>query len=163
MSAADAAAQRVSAEHPSLRVNTQVMPGDRLDELRRFSRADNVLVVGTGERHGPRGRYHWSLGARLAASAQGAVAVIPGLPDDTRSTVAVGIDGTEVSFKAARFAAREARRLKQELIVVHAWLDPVVAMPDIRLDRMSPSHRFSPRTRPTSHSKMPSDPLPCSW
>lgn len=132
--AADAMAQRVADEYPGLRVNTHIMAGARLEELRRRTRPDTLVVVGTGERKGPRGRYHWSLGARLAASAHGAVAVIPGLPEASRSVVAVGVDGSEVSFKAARFAAREARRLHQELVVVHAWLDPVVSVPDIRLD-----------------------------
>jgi nucleotide-binding universal stress UspA family protein len=126
--AADERARRVSDEHPGLRVNTHIMAGDRLEELRRFSRPDNVVVVGTGQRSGPRARYHWSLGARLAATARGAVAVIPALPEEGRSTVVVGVDGSEVSLKAARFAAREARRLGNELIVVHSWLDPLVSV-----------------------------------
>jgi len=48
--------------------------------------------------------------------------------------VVVGIDGSEVSMKAARFAAREARRLQQELLVVHSWLDPMMAVSDIRAE-----------------------------
>lgn len=126
--AADERAQRVSDEYPRLRVNTHIMAGDRFEELRRFSRPDNLIVVGTGERTGPRSRFHWSLGARLAATAHGAVAVIPSLPDESRRTVVVGIDGSEVSLKAARFAAREARRLGHELVVVHGWLDPLVTV-----------------------------------
>lgn len=132
--AADAKAQGVCDLHPGLRISTHIMAGDRLEELRRLGRPDTLIVVGTGARRGPRGRFHWSLGARLAATARGAVAVVPGLPEESRSTVVVGVDGTDVSFKAARFAAREARRLSHELIVVHAWLDPLVAVPDIQLD-----------------------------
>lgn len=126
--AADDRARRISDEHPGLRVNTHIMAGDRLEELRRFSRPDNLIVVGTSERTGPRARFHWSLGARLAATARGAVAVIPSLPDESRTAVVVGIDGSEVSLKAARFAAREARRLGHELVVVHGWLDPLVTV-----------------------------------
>lgn len=132
--AADQQAQRLSDQYPGLRVNTHIIAGDRLEELRRFSRPDSLLVLGTGVRRGPRSRYHWSLGARLAATARGAVAIIPELPDDSRSTVVVGVDGSEVSLKAARFAAREARRLDHELVVVHGWLDPLVAVSDMRME-----------------------------
>lgn len=131
---ADEQAQRLSDQHSGLRVNTHILAGDRLEELRRFSRPDNLLVVGTGVRRGPRSRYHWSLGARLAATARGAVAIIPDLPDDARSTVVVGVDGSEVSLKAARYAAHEARRLGDELVVVHGWLDPLIAVSDMRME-----------------------------
>ncbi|WP_431218940.1 universal stress protein [Leifsonia xyli] len=103
---ADREAERLSADHPGLRVYTHVMAGGRLDELRGFSRPDNLVVVGTGQRTGLRSRYHWSLGARLAAGVRGALAVIPALPEQNRSRVVVGIDGSEVALKAARFAAR---------------------------------------------------------
>jgi nucleotide-binding universal stress UspA family protein len=136
--AADAEARRVS-DADGLRVSTHVMAGERLDELQRFSRADNLIVVGTGRRHWPRVRYDWSLGARLAAHARGAVAVIPALPEPGRSAVVVGVDGSEVSLKAARFAAREARRLGGELRLVHAWLDPLVGIPEVQ----KPDGRFT--------------------
>ena len=131
---ADEQARRLSDQHPGLRVNTHVVAGDRLEELRRFSRPENLVVVGTGVRRGPRSRYHWSIGARLAATARGAVAIIPDLPDGARSTVVVGVDGSEVSLKAARYAAREARRLGQDLVVVHGWLDPLIAVSDMRME-----------------------------
>ncbi|MGH1548788.1 universal stress protein [Leifsonia poae] len=110
------------------------MAGGRLDELRSFSRPDNLVVVGTGRRTGLRTRYHWSLGARLAGCVHGALAVVPSLPEGDRTMVVVGIDGSEVSMKAARFAAREARRLEQGLLVVHSWLDPMIAVSDIRVE-----------------------------
>ncbi|WP_426625243.1 universal stress protein [Leifsonia sp. McL0607] len=137
--AADAEAQSVSAANGGLRISTHVMAGDRRDELRRFSRADNLVVVGTGRRHWPRVRYDWSLGAQLAAVARGAVAVIPELPAPDRTTAVVGVDGSEVSLKAARFAAREARRLGGDLRIVHAWLEPLVGLPGIQ----QPDGRFT--------------------
>ncbi|QNE36974.1 universal stress protein [Leifsonia shinshuensis] len=137
--AADAEAQRVTDANGGLRVSTHVMAGERLDELQRFSRADNLLVVGTGRRHWPHVRYDWSLGSRLAARARGAVAVIPALPEPTHTAVVVGVDGSEVSLKAARFAAREARRLGGRLRLVHAWLDPLVGIPEVQ----QPDGRFT--------------------
>lgn len=137
--AADAAAQRVSDANGGLRISTHVMAGLRLDELLRFSRADNLVVVGTGRRHWPHVRYDWSLGSRLAAHARGAAAIVPGLPETGRTTVVVGVDGSEVSLKAARFASREARRLGGELRLVHAWLDPLVGIPEVQ----QPDHRFT--------------------
>lgn len=132
--AVDAAAERLSEQHPRLRIRTEVVEGDRLRELQRRSQPDNLIVLGTGRRHGLSLRYGWSLGARLAAIAHGAVAVIPELTGEERSGVVVGVDGSEVALKAARFAAREARRLGQELIVVHAWLEPMVNVPDVRME-----------------------------
>jgi nucleotide-binding universal stress UspA family protein len=143
---ADEEAQRLADRYPGLRVSTHIMAGDRLEQLRSFSRPDNLVVVGTGQRSGPRSRYGWSLGARLAATAHGAVAVVPGMPEPNRSTVVVGVDGSETSMKAARFAAREARRLGHELLVVHAWLDPMATVSDLRaegslLEAMEVEHR----------------------
>ncbi|WP_434318480.1 universal stress protein [Leifsonia sp. P73] len=137
--AADAEAQRVSDANGGLRVSTHVMAGLRLDELQRFSRTDNLIVVGTGRRHWPHVRYDWSLGARLAAHARGAVAIVPEPPGAGRTTVVVGVDGSDVSLKAARFAAREARRLGGELRLVHAWLDPLVGIPEVQ----QPDGRFA--------------------
>jgi nucleotide-binding universal stress UspA family protein len=136
--AADAEAQRVSEANGGLRISTHVMAGDRRDELRRFSRPDNLIVVGTGRRHWPHVRYDWSLGAQLAPFAIGALAVVPELPEAGRTAVVVGVDGSEVSLKAARFAAREARRLGGELRIVHAWLEPLVGLPEVQ----QPDGRF---------------------
>ncbi|GIT81767.1 hypothetical protein LLS1_34360 [Leifsonia sp. LS1] len=132
--AADAEAKRVMAEHRGLRISTHVLAGDRVAELRRFTRPDTLTVVGTGRRTRPHSRYRWSIGARLAAVADGAVAVVPGLPAEDRSAVVVGVDGSDVSMKAARFAAREARRLRGELRLVHAWAEPVVASRPLGID-----------------------------
>ncbi|MEY9951601.1 universal stress protein [Leifsonia sp. EB34] len=137
--AADTKAERVSEANGGLRITTHVMVADRRDELRSFSRADNLVVVGTGRRHWPLVRYDWSLGAQLAARARGALAVIPALPGLDLRTVVVGVDGSEVSLKAARFAAREARRLGGELRLVHAWLEPLVGIPEVQ----QPDGRFT--------------------
>lgn len=137
--AADAKAQRVSDANGLLSISTHVMAGDRREELRRFTRPDNLVVVGTGERHWPLARYDWSLGAQLAAVVIGALAIIPALPELERTTVVVGVDGSEVSLKAARFAAREARRLGGGLRIVHAWLEPLVGIPEVQ----QPDGRFA--------------------
>ncbi|MFF1635309.1 universal stress protein [Leifsonia sp. NPDC058248] len=126
----DAEAQRIIDEHPHLHLNTHVVAGNPLDQLSMFSRADNLIAVGTDQRRGLRLRYRWSLGARLAGSAPGAVVIIPDT-DGLRSGVVVGVDGSEVSLKAARVAANEAMRLGEELHIVHAWLEPMVDVPDL--------------------------------
>lgn len=143
--AADARAERAAAARPGLRISTHIMAGDRLEELRRFSRTDTLVVVGTSRRTWPHARYRWSIGAKLAAVASGAVAVIPEIPEG-RSTVVAGIDGSEVSMKAARFAAREARRLGASLRLVHAWAEPAIAARGMAadavfLDQIRDEHR----------------------
>lgn len=131
---AETEAERLRAQYSELEVNAVIGVGDRLEQLLRFSSPDNVLAVGTRRRRRPHFRYQWSLGARLAAAARGAVAIVPEVAGPQGTDVVVGIDGTDVSMKAARFAAREARRLKQPLVVVHAWLDPIVSYADLQLE-----------------------------
>lgn len=126
----DAAAQRLNGPRPHLVINTRTLAGDPLDELLAASREDNLVVVGTRERRGLQFRYHWSLGAKLAGAAHGPVAIIPPL-EAGRSGVVVGVDGSEVSLKAARVAAIEAQRRHEALHIVHAWLEPMVDVPDL--------------------------------
>jgi nucleotide-binding universal stress UspA family protein len=44
--------------------------------------------------------------------------------DESAGRVVVGIDGSEISFVALRWAAREAARRQAPLDVVHAWMPP---------------------------------------
>ena len=48
---------------------------------------------------------------------------------DDMTAVIVGIDGSDPSIDALRFAATEARLRQVPLRVVHAWMVPVVGLP----------------------------------
>lgn len=118
-------AERVRAEHPDLQVQTEFVRGDPIGELRRRTGAGRLVVVGTHRREGSKLRFEWSVGARLAASARGPVAIIPEDDDAARASVVVGVDGSAASDAAVRFAAEYAYRTRQPLRVIHAWQEPV--------------------------------------
>jgi nucleotide-binding universal stress UspA family protein len=128
----DSLVDDLGASHPGAVSRSELLVGDPLGVLTQQSRPGTLLVVGTRHRVGPRVRYGWSLGARLATAAAGAVAVIPVEEADAaraRSGIVVGVDGSEVGRLALAFAAEEAARLRQPLTVVHCWVAPLSEQP----------------------------------
>jgi len=119
-------AERVSAKHPALTVHSELLSGDPITKLREQSSADTLVVVGTHRRRGSTLRYEWSMGARLAGSARGPIAIVPEDDDTPRTGIVVGVDGSATSNAAVEFAAIEAERTGQELQAVHAWQEPLV-------------------------------------
>jgi nucleotide-binding universal stress UspA family protein len=122
----DTSAAAIVRDRPGVRVRTEVVQGDVVDRLRRFSDPSNLLVVG-GERPDHPG-HGWTIGGRLAGSLDGPLTVIP--EDEgsvrSRSTVVVGVDGSPPSFDAAVFAGREAEKRGEPLHIVHVWREPEV-------------------------------------
>ncbi|WP_194410993.1 universal stress protein [Microbacterium cremeum] len=109
------------ARAAGLDVTVRLARGRPLEQLLEISRDADLLVIGSdysGERHararGPRG-------IRVSAGAHCPVAVIPDMDLDDRSGVVVGVDGSEVSEHAIRFAAQEADRTHEPLTAVAAW------------------------------------------
>lgn len=140
--ALEGAAERLRAAHPDIAVETEFVRGDPIGELRRLSGAGRLIVVGTHRREGSKLRFEWSVGARLAASARGPVAIIPEDYGAARAGVVVGVDGSAASDAAVSFAARHAHRTRQPLRVMHAWQEPVLWQgPDIP-DGGPPSEEF---------------------
>ncbi|MEY9952498.1 universal stress protein [Leifsonia sp. EB34] len=128
----DTRVEELAASRPGLVSGAHLLVGDPLDLLSGQARADTLVVVGTRHRVGPRVRYGWSLGARLATAAAGPVAVVPvEEPEaaEARTGVVVGVDGSEVGRLALRFAAREAEDLRQPLTIVHCWVAPLSEQP----------------------------------
>jgi nucleotide-binding universal stress UspA family protein len=139
-------AERVSANHPALTVRSELLSGDPIIELRTRSGADTLVVVGTHRRRGSTLRYEWSMGARLAGSARGPIAIIPEDGDTPRTGIVAGVDGSATSNAAVEFAAVEAERTGQELLALHAWQEPLVwrdtALPDHEfLSSLEESHQ----------------------
>lgn len=132
----DAEVGRIAAELPDARITGEMVLGDAAEELRRYATPKRVVAVGTTPRHGSEGRYRWSVGSRLAASADGPIAIIPQATETTHAGVVVGVDGTDSSAAAILFAAAEVQRSGQTLYMVHAWMEPPqwedVYMPDNR-------------------------------
>ena len=140
------AVDRVSARYPALSVHADLRSGDPITELRALSGTDTLVVVGTHRRRGSTLRYEWSMGARLAGSAHGPIAIIPESDSKHHSGIVVGVDGSAASNAAVDFAAAEADRTGQELHAIHAWQEPLVwrdtTEPDARfLQTLESSHR----------------------
>jgi nucleotide-binding universal stress UspA family protein len=121
-----AEAARIRQELPGRRVTSEIIIGDTLNALRRYTDPTTLLVVGTHKRDFPHRRFAWSLGSRLAASALGPVAIIPHQVDGVRSGIVAGVDGSETSLRAALFAADEAQLRGVPLHLVHAWMEPAI-------------------------------------
>ena len=111
------------AEYPHVHIESELLRGDPLRTLLSFTAPDHLVVVGTHRRDKPFFTFGWSLGARLAAEAQGPIAVIPeeAAPRLKRHGVVVAVDGSSTSRQAAFFAGREATRAGQNLTIMHAW------------------------------------------
>ena len=139
-------ADRVSAKYPDLAVHADLRSGDPITELRALSETNTIVVVGTHRRRGSTLRYEWSMGARLAGSARGPIAIIPERDSTRHEGVVVGVDGSAASNAAVDFAATEADRTGQELHAIHAWQEPLVwrdtTEPDARsLQTLENTHR----------------------
>ncbi|MDJ0338514.1 universal stress protein [Cryobacterium sp. PH31-O1] len=139
-------ADRVSAKYPTRTVHADLRSGDPITELRALSGTDTLVVVGTHRRRGSTLRYEWSMGARLAGSANGPIAIIPESDNKHHSGIVVGVDGSTASNAAVEFAAAEADISGQELHAIHAWQEPLVwrdtTEPDARfLQTLETSHR----------------------
>ena len=139
-------ADRVSAQYPTLTVHADLRSGDPITELRALSATGTLVVVGTHRRRGSTLRYEWSMGARLAGTANGPIAIIPESDDTHHTGIVVGVDGSAASNAAVDFAAAEADRTGQELHAIHAWQEPLVwrdtSEPDGRfLQTLENSHR----------------------
>nr|WP_277816671.1 universal stress protein [Microbacterium aquimaris] len=86
------------------------------DHLLDESTRSDLLVLGAE----PDDR-HRALLIRLAASARCPIVVVPDLDLTVRAGVVVGIDGSDVSVPAMRFAADEAAATDEPLIAAGAW------------------------------------------
>lgn len=104
-----------------LTVEVRAQAGNPVNVLIDASKDAAVLVIGSdylGPGHGPARGSH---GVRIAAAAHSPVIVVPDTDAGNRSGVVVGVDGSEVSEAATRFAAQEADRLGERLIAVTVW------------------------------------------
>lgn len=120
------AAERVRKTAPECHVTIAAARGPVVDTLLDYVNDDWVLAVGAVGRASDRSRSSRSVGARLAAAALGPVAVVPDRGGGEGAGVVVGADGSSAGDAAVAFAAAEAARLGEPLIIVHAWAEPVM-------------------------------------
>lgn len=125
--ALDDLAATLQRDHAGVRFTAELLHGDPVEQLERRGLDGSVLVVGTDTRDDHPGRFEGSLGMRLTQ--RGAVTVVV-VPIDARHGApgfVVGLDGSRASLAALEFAAAEADRRSEPLLVVRSWqLEPVV-------------------------------------
>lgn len=136
-------AARVRQASPGLQVEVEVAYGHPVRYLSDLSKDAALVVVGS-DRLGPlRGAMFGTLGLQIASSVHSPLAVIPVIEAAPEPRVVVGIDGSEQSLRAARFAAAEARRRGDRLEVVSVWSMPVLWMADYYATAAMPPQDFS--------------------
>ncbi|MCC9053226.1 MULTISPECIES: universal stress protein [Microbacterium] len=117
----DAHAERIRAEAPSVPVSVRAEAGNPVHVLIEASTRSALLVIGSDYRGPGDGPARGAHGVRIAAGAACPVVVVPDFDTSGRSGVVVGIDGSDASEHALRFAAAEADRLGEPLVAVSVW------------------------------------------
>lgn len=112
-------ADRLRQEHPDKTIHSELVQGDIATALAAFSGPSTLVAVGTRNSTLRKARRSWSVGAKVAGTAGGPVAVIPRSNSRDARSIVVGVDDPEEA--ALLFAAEEARRTRAPLRPVRAW------------------------------------------
>jgi nucleotide-binding universal stress UspA family protein len=101
-------------------IRTRVLHGSPWWELAGLPDAEDLLIIGTHKTGFLRGRVLGSRSVQVASAARSSVAIVPDAVIEARRGVVVGVDRFDGSIPAVARGAREALRLGQELLLVHA-------------------------------------------
>ncbi|MDJ0350109.1 universal stress protein [Cryobacterium sp. PH29-G1] len=134
------AAERAATLAPTVVTQTELRTGSAPRVLSELSKDAALIVVGTDQKGRVEGELFGSVSLQIAALSTCPVAVIPALPDEVRSGVYVGVDGSADSVAAVAFAAAEADRTGQELFALYA-----VRLPNRRVLRSIPADAVNER------------------
>lgn len=113
-------ADEARGDYAELRVRTRAVVGSPVYTLADLTEKADALIIGAGARDSRNGT--GLTASRVARFANGAVIMIP--PNPSGKDIVVGVDGSDASANAVRFAAAEADRFGERLIAVHAWQPP---------------------------------------
>ncbi|WP_159944279.1 MULTISPECIES: universal stress protein [unclassified Nocardiopsis] len=124
-----AAAAYVHRARPEVDVATVLAPEDAPAVLLNEARHEDVIVVGSRGLGGIRAIMLGSVSVRASSHAPCPVVVVPALekPPPRRGRVVVGVDGSDSSRRALRFALHEALVGGSEVVVVNSWQVPLPA------------------------------------
>lgn len=122
----DAVAQR--SRVTDVVVEPQVVYGHPAQKLVDASGSDGLLTIGSRGRGGVKGALIGSVSQNCAQYARSSVCVVRDRPLTNRpGRVVVGIDGSQASLAALRFAAETAALRGSLLHAVHTWIAPYQA------------------------------------
>ena len=109
---------------PSLAVQSAVLVGSPTAALAERAKGAELLVIGSHALGRFRDYVFSTRAAQIAARAPCSVVVVPERLGSIGRGVVVGVDGSDVSLAAVRFAAEEADRHGETLTVVFCWTAP---------------------------------------
>ncbi|WP_017573236.1 universal stress protein [Nocardiopsis halotolerans] len=114
---------------PEVDVATVLAPEDAPAALLDEALPEDVIVVGTRGLGGVRAIMLGSVSVRASSEAPCPVVVVPHVenPPPHRGRVVVGVDGSDSSRRALRFALHEALVSGSEVVVVNSWEMPLPA------------------------------------
>ncbi|KQQ01521.1 MULTISPECIES: universal stress protein [unclassified Rathayibacter] len=125
--ALDELAATLQQDRAGIRFSAELLHGDPVEQLERRCRQDGtLLVVGTDTRNEHSGRFENSLGMRITQRGEIAVVIVPIDARHGAAQVVVGVNGSSASLAALEFAAAEADRRRETLLVVRSWHLPAV-------------------------------------
>ncbi|MEG3637219.1 universal stress protein [Micromonospora palythoicola] len=113
---------------PEVPVTAEVVDGSASSMLLAEARDAALVVLGNRGLGGFAGLLLGSVAVQVSAHADGPVLVVRG-ESRADGPVVVGVDGSELSQEAVRFAFEEAAWRGTELVAVHAWLYPTPVGP----------------------------------
>ncbi len=109
-------------------MTAEVVDGSASSVLLAEARDAALVVLGNRGLGGFAGLLLGSVAVQVSAHADGPVLVVRG-ESRADGPVVVGVDGSELSQEAVRFAFEEAAWRGTELVAVHAWLYPTPVGP----------------------------------
>jgi nucleotide-binding universal stress UspA family protein len=117
---------QLSERHPELAITTECTPEGPAWTLVHEAHHDDVIVVGAGQHHDAAAFWLGSTARAVVRKAPCPVVVVRGDGSSRPDRVVVGVDGSDASDNAVRWAAEEADRHRVPLVVVHSWDYPYV-------------------------------------
>ncbi|UIZ92074.1 universal stress protein [Corynebacterium sp. CNCTC7651] len=118
---------------PDLRIGHAVAEGSPIDMLLEMSRDAGMIVMGSRGLGGLSGMVLGSVSGAVVSHANCPVVVVREdnavTEENKYGPVVVGIDGSEVSRRAAEVAFEEAQARGAELVAVHTWIDAQLQAP----------------------------------
>ena len=121
----DSAGEQVRQLDPGLVVEPRLVKGHATGALLEAAAGASVLVVGSHGRGWVGSALVGSVSQQCVTHSRIPVVVVPAQGDLTRhGRIVVGVDGSDGSSRALRFAVEEATRRRAALAVVHVWHQP---------------------------------------
>ncbi|RSN04807.1 universal stress protein UspA [Nonomuraea sp. WAC 01424] len=123
--ALEAAAERARERAGDVKVTTELLTGNVVEELIRESATADSVVLGSRGLGGFAGMVVGSVSVGVAGHAAGPVVVVRTAATAGHATVVVGYDGSDDARAAMEYAVEQARSRGARLHVVSAWQVPV--------------------------------------